>query len=149
MLKGTLATATLVVSLALAAPASAAEHNNASVVPPTPSSQTSFQQEVPTVESRPSAGGIIVRDAFGGAVLGAAVGGGVAAWRRYVENGSNGTWGNWQSDVLLGAGIGLAAGLVLGAVDAASNADRRMPGPVADERRVGFAGPLAAYGARF
>lgn len=149
MLKGTLAAAALVVSLSLAAPASAAEHN-ASVVPPTPSSQTSFQQqEVPTVETRPSAGGIIVRDAFGGAVLGAAVGGGVAAYRRYVENGSNGTWGNWQRDVLLGAGIGLAAGLVLGAVDAASNADRTFTGPIADERQTGFHAPLAAYGARF
>jgi len=147
MLKGTLATATLVVSLSLAAPASAAEHS-ASVVPPSPS-ETGYQQEVPTVETRPSAGGIIVRDAFGGAVLGAAVGGGVAAYRRYVENGSNGTWGNWQRDVLLGAGIGLAAGLVLGAVDAASNADRTFMGPVADERRVGFSAPLAAYGARF
>jgi hypothetical protein len=148
MLKGTLAAATLVVSLSLAAPASAAEHN-ASVVPPSPSARTSFQQEVPTVESRPSAAGIIVRDAFGGAVLGAAVGGGVAAYRRYVENGSNGTWGNWQRDVLLGAGIGLAAGLVLGAVDAASNADRTFTGPVADQRRTGFDAPIAMYGARF
>ena len=147
MLKGTLAASALVLSLSLAAPASAGERS-ASVVPPSPSSQTGFQQEVPTVESRPTAGGIIVRDAFGGAVLGAAVGGGVAAYRRYVENGSNGSWGNWQHDVLLGAGIGLAAGLVLGAVDAASNADR-VRGPVADERRTGFDAPIAAYGARF
>ncbi|HYV65906.1 MAG TPA: hypothetical protein VE964_06665 [Myxococcales bacterium] len=146
MLKGTLAASALVLSLSLAGPASAGERT-ASVVPPSPSDQTSFQQEVPTVESRPTAGGIIVRDAFGGAVLGAAVGGGVAAYRRYVS--SDATWGNWQRDVLLGAGIGLAAGLVLGAVDAASNADRAPTGPIADERRSGFDAPIAAYGARF
>src|SRR6267378_1693486 len=87
------------------------------------------------------------RDAIGGAVLGAAVGGGVAAYRRYVS--SESSWGNWQRDVAIGAGIGLAAGLILGAVDASSNADKRFYGPVADERRVGFGAPSAAYGARF
>jgi hypothetical protein len=146
MLKGTLAASTLVLSLSLAAPASAAGRD-ASVVPPSPSGLA--QQEVPTVESRPSAGSIIVRDAIGGAVLGAAVGGGVAVYRRYIQNGENGTWGNWQRDLALGAGIGLAAGLVLGAIDAASNADRTFTGPVADQRRVGFDPPVAMYGARF
>ncbi len=145
MLKGTLAASTLVLSLSLAAPASAAGRD-ASVVPP---SHSGLQQEVATVESRPSAGSIIVRDAIGGAVLGAAVGGGVAIYRRYIENGSNGQWGNWQRDLALGAGIGLAAGLILGAVDAASNADRTFQGPVADQRRVGFDAPMAMYGARF
>ncbi len=147
MLKGTLAASTLVLSLSLAAPASAAGRD-ASVVPPSPS-HSGLQQEVATVESRPSAGSIIVRDAIGGAVLGAAVGGGVAIYRRYIENGSNGQWGNWQRDLALGAGIGLAAGLILGAVDAASNADRGFTGPVADQRRVGFDAPMAMYGARF
>ena len=147
MLKGTLAASTLVLSLSLAAPASAAGRD-ASVVPPSPS-HSGLQQDVATVESRPSAGSIIVRDAIGGAVLGAAVGGGVAVYRRYIENGSNGQWGNWQRDLALGAGIGLAAGLILGAVDAASNADRGFTGPVADQRQVGFDAPIATRAFRF
>ncbi len=146
MLKGTLAASTLVLSLSLAAPAHAAERD-AGVVPP---SRSALAQEVAVVQTeRPSPAGIIVRDAIGGAIAGAAVGGGVAVWRRYVENGSNGTWGNWQRDLALGAGIGLAVGLVFGAVDAASNADRRFTGPVADQRQLGFDAPLAMYGARF
>ncbi|MFL5309378.1 MAG: hypothetical protein ACJ79H_02880 [Myxococcales bacterium] len=143
MLKGTLAVSALLVSLSLAAPAHAAGRD-VSVVPP---SRSGLAQEVAVVESRPSTAGIIARDAIGGAVLGAAVGGGVAAYRRYVS--SEASWGNWQRDVALGAGIGLAAGLLLGAVDAASNADRRFTGPVADERQIGFGAPMAMYGRRF
>jgi hypothetical protein len=143
MLKGTLAASALVLSLSLAAPAHAAGRD-ASVVPPP---RSGLPQEVAVVESRPSPVGIVARDAIGGAVLGAAVGGGVAAYRRYVS--SEASWGNWQRDVALGAGIGLAAGLILGAVDAASNADRRFIGPVADERHIGFDAPMAMYGGRF
>lgn len=145
MLKGTLAASALVLSLSLAAPASAAGRET-SVVPP---SRSGLAQEVAVVESRPSPAGIIARDAIGGAVAGAAVGGGVVLYRRYVENGSNGTWGDWKRDIAIGAGIGLAVGLVLGAVDAASNADRRFTGPVADQRSIGFDAPVAMYGARF
>ena len=143
MLKGTLAASALVLSLSLAPPAHAAGRD-ASVVPPP---RSGLPQEVAVVESRPSPVGIVARDAIGGAVLGAAVGGGVAAYRRYVS--SEASWGNWQRDVALGAGIGLAAGLILGAVDAASNADRRFIGPVADERHIGFDAPMAMYGGRF
>jgi hypothetical protein len=143
MLKGTLAASALVLSLSLAAPAHAAGRD-ASVVPPP---RSGLPQEVAVVESRPSPVGIVARDAIGGAVLGAAVGGGVAAYRRYVS--SEASWGNWQRDVAIGAGIGLAAGLILGAVDAASSADRRFTGPVADERRIGFDAPMAMYGGRF
>jgi hypothetical protein len=148
MLKGTLAASTLVLSLSLAAPASAAGRD-ASVVPPSPSSRSGLQQEVATVETRPSAGSIIVRDAIGGAVLGTAVGGGVVLYRRYVQNGSNGQWGDWGRDLALGAGIGFAAGLLLGAVDAASNADRGFTGPVADQRQVGFDAPVATRSFKF
>jgi hypothetical protein len=144
MLKGTLAASTLVLSLSLLAPPAHAAGRTESVVPPSPSA---FRQEVAVVESRPSPAGIIVRDAIGGAVLGAAVGGGVAAYRRYVSDERQ--WGNWQRDVGIGAGIGLAAGLILGAVDAASNADRRFMGPVADERDVGFTPASRVYGVRF
>ena len=146
MLKGTLAASTLVLSLSLAAPAHAAGRD-AGVVPP---SRSALAQEVGTVQAeRPSTAGIIARDAIGGAIAGAAVGGGVAVYRRYIENGSNGSWGNWQRDLAVGAGIGLAVGLVFGAVDAASNADRRFTGPVADQRPFGFDAPMAMYGARF
>jgi hypothetical protein len=144
MLKGTLAASTLLLSLTLLAPPAHAAGRTESVVPPSPSA---FRQQVAVVESRPSPAGIIVRDAFGGAVLGAAVGGGVAAYRRYVSDEKQ--WGNWQRDVGIGAGIGLAAGLILGAVDAASNADRRFTGPIADERPTGFAPASPVYGVRF
>jgi hypothetical protein len=149
MLKGALVALTAVLALALPARAASRESGTASVLPPSPSARTSFAQQVTTVESRPSAMGIIARDALGGALAGAAVGGGVILYRRYVENGSNGQWGNWQRDLALGAGIGLAVGLVFGAVDAASNADRRFTGPIADERQQGYAPALATYGARF
>lgn len=146
MLKGTLAASTLVLSLSLATSASAAGREASLVVQP---SRSGFAQEVAVVESRPSPAGIIVRDAIGGAIAGAAVGGGVAVYHRYIQNGSNGSWGDWQRDLAVGAGIGLAVGLVIGAVDAASSADRRFTGPVADQRSIGFAPPMAMYGARF
>lgn len=149
MLKGALVALTAVLALALPARAASREAGTTSVLPSSPSARTSFADQVTTVESRPSAGGIILRDAIGGALAGAAVGGGVILFRRYVENGSNGQWGNWQRDLALGAGIGLAVGLIFGAVDAASNADRRFTGPIADERQQGFAPAVATYGARF
>jgi len=149
MLKGTLVALIAVLALALPARAASREASTASVLPSSPSAPTSFAQQVAVVESRPSAGGIIARDAIGGALAGAAVGGGVILYRRYVENGSNGQWGDWKRDLALGAGIGLAVGLIFGAVDAASNADRRFTGPVADERQQGFAPALATYGRRF
>jgi hypothetical protein len=147
MLKGTLVALAAILALALTARAESREANRASLLPPSPVTSTEFAQEVTTVESRPTTGGIIARDAIGGAVAGAAVAGGVILWRRYVE--SNGTWGNWERDLALGAGIGLAAGLIFGAVDAASNADRRFTGAVVDERQSGFAPAVATYGRRF
>ena len=92
-----------------------------------------------------SAAGAIVGDAVGGAVVGGLVGGGVAAYRNYVQNEG---WGNWQRDVLIGAGIGLGVGLIIGVADAAS-ADRRFTGPVADQKNYGFEAPMASRGFRF
>ena len=112
-----------------------------------PSARERLNAEVVEVQSRPSAAGIVARDAIGGAVVGAAVGGGVALCRRYCS--SNGSWGNWQRDVGLGAAIGLGVGLLFGAVDASSNADRVFRGPVGEERNVGFAPAVANYGRRF
>lgn len=89
--------------------------------------------------------GVIVGDAVGGAVVGGLVGGGVAAYRNYVQNQG---WGNWQRDVLVGAGIGLGVGLILGVADAAS-ADRAFMGPVADRRSVGFSPAMASRGIHF
>jgi hypothetical protein len=64
--------------------------------------------------------------------------GGVAAYRNYVQDEG---WGNWQRDVLIGAGIGLGVGLVLGVASAAS-ANRTFTGPIADQRPTGFSSPV-------
>jgi len=105
-----------------------------------------FPQQTTEVETRRSPGSVILTDTLGGAVLGAAAGGGVAAWRRYVDN--NG-WGNWQRDVLIGAGIGAGVGLILGIASAASSADRTFTGPIADQRQTGFSAPMGMYGSNF
>ncbi len=105
-------------------------------------------QQTTEVETRRSAGSIILTDAIGGAALGALAGGGVAAYRNYVQDEG---WGNWQRDVLIGAGIGLGVGLVrlvLGVASAAS-ADRVFTGPIADQRPTGFSSPVPVYGKHF
>ncbi len=106
--------------------------------------------EVTGVETtHSSAAGTIVGDAIGGAAVGALVGGGVAAYHNYVQNEG---WGNWQRDVLIGAGVGLGVGLILGVASAASNADRTfVNSPVADQNRteIGFSDHVPVYGAHF
>lgn len=102
-------------------------------------------QQVYEVQEHRSAGSVILTDAIGGAALGALAGGGVAAYRNFVQNEG---WGNWQRDVLIGAGIGLGVGLILGVATAAS-ADRINNGPIADQRQTGFSSPVPVYGARF
>lgn len=94
--------------------------------------------------SRPNPAGIIIGDAIGGAILGGAIGGGVALYNRYGTNNGNGDWGNWQRDILVGAGIGLGVGLIIGGITAAANADRAYtPAP------AGFSAPQASYGVKF
>src|SRR3954452_18485198 len=133
-------------ALALPVQARAAEmRRSANDVSTTPAPREALPQQVMEVESRRSAGSIIVTDAIGGAALGALAGGGVAAYRNYVQNEG---WGNWQRDVLIGAGIGLGVGLVIGVATAAS-ADRTFTGPIADQRQTGFSSPVPVYGARF
>ena len=104
-----------------------------------------LRQQVTEVQERRSAGSVIITDAIGGAALGALAGGGVAAYRNYVQNEG---WGNWQRDVLIGAGIGLGVGLIVGVANVAS-ADRTFTGPIADQRQTGFLSPVPVYGARF
>jgi uncharacterized protein YcfJ len=104
-----------------------------------------LRQQVTEVQERRSAGSVIITDAIGGAALGALAGGGVAAYRNYVQNEG---WGNWQRDVLIGAGIGLGVGLIVGVASVAS-ADRTFTGPIADQRQTGFLSPVPVYGARF
>jgi hypothetical protein len=107
----------------------------------------SLPDDVVEVQGHRSAGSVIVGDAVGGAALGALGGGAVAAYRNYVQNDG---WGNWQRDVLIGAGIGLGVGLIVGVASAASYADRTyMMGPVADQRPTGFSSSMPVYGARF
>jgi hypothetical protein len=134
--------------LCLAAPARAAG-NPETVVP---ASNPAFRSDVVEVQTTGrSTGGIIVGDMLGGAVAGTAVGGGVVLYNRYVT--SNGNWDNWQRNLAIGAGIGLAAGLVFGIVDAASSSNDHVTTTRAvsatEQREVGFAPPLASYGGRF
>ena len=93
-----------------------------------------------------SAGGVIVADAIGGGLVGGLVGGGVAAYHNYVDKTG---WGDWQRDVLVGAGIGLGIGLILGVADAASYSDRGPTGALVDRRDSGFVPPVAARALRF
>lgn len=100
--------------------------------------------------SRPNPVGTIVGDAIGGAILGGAVGGGVALYNRYGTNGGNGDWGNWQRDILVGAGIGLGVGLIFGGISAASqSADRSYMAPATEHRDIGFSAPMGNYGVSF
>ena len=91
-------------------------------------------------------GGAVVRDTFGGAVLGTAIGVGVAYYNKEENNGGN--WGNWQKPVFIGMGVGAAVGLVFGIVDATTYSDRSVT-PYADQRETGFAPPAAQYGMHF
>jgi hypothetical protein len=134
----------LACACALAVPVQA-RANDAARAGMTTAPPQALPQQVTEVETHRSPAGVIVRDAIGGAAAGALVGGGVAAYRNFVQNEG---WGNWQRDVLIGAGIGLGVGLVLGIADAAS-ADRTFMGPVADQRRAGFSSAVPVYGAKF
>jgi hypothetical protein len=71
------------------------------------------------VHAHRSPGAVIATDALYGGLAGLAVGGGVAL----ITND-----GNWGRDLAIGAGIGLVAGGILGAVDAASYSDRKPVG---------------------
>ncbi|MGZ6126498.1 MAG: hypothetical protein ACXWLR_16130 [Myxococcales bacterium] len=129
-------------SLALPLGARAGEVNPVRV---TTTPRETLAQQVYEVQEHRSAGSVILTDAIGGAALGALAGGGVAAYRNYVQNDG---WGNWQRDVLIGAGIGLGVGLILGVASAAS-ADRTFTGPIADQRSTGFSSSVPVYGAHF
>lgn len=132
-----------VCALALAVPV-AAHANPVQIARP---QRQALPAEVMEVQSHRSASGVIVGDAIGGAALGALAGGGVAAYRNYVQNEG---WGNWQRDVLIGAGIGLGVGLIVGVADAASSSDRIYTNsPIADRRQTGFESAMPVYGARF
>ncbi len=59
--------------------------------------------------------GTVARDTVSGAVLGAAVGGGIILYNMGIQNHSDYDWGR---TLAWGAGIGAAVGLVWGVVDA-------------------------------
>lgn len=67
------------------------------------------------VVHHPNPVGLVARDTVAGAALGAVVGGGVILYNMGIENNSGYNWGR---TLALGAGIGAAAGLVWGVVDA-------------------------------
>jgi hypothetical protein len=143
MLKGVLVACACALAIPAQARAGVVERTKAITAAP----PEALPQQVTEVEHRRSPAGAIVGDTIGGAALGALVGGGVAAYHRYVEN--NG-WGDWQKSVLIGAGIGAGVGLIIGIADAASS-DRTFTGPIADRdrRQTGFSSPVPVYGAKF
>jgi hypothetical protein len=121
--------------------------NAQTIVQQTSPSRQALPDEVVQVQHDHSFdGGAVIRDTFGGAVLGAAAGVGYAYYNKEENNGGN--WGNWQRPVFIGAGIGAAVGLVFGIVDASTYSDRA-PTPYADQRETGFAPPAAQYGVHF
>ena len=140
MLKATVLMSAL--AFALAMPAKAASD----VVRIDKATHQALPDEVVGVESHRSPGGIIVGDALGGAVVGGLVGGGVAVYNRYGT--TNGTWDNWQRDVLIGAGIGLGVGLIVGGIDAATSMDHTYQS-FSDQRSVGFGSPVGVYAKHF
>jgi hypothetical protein len=83
------------------------------------------------VRAHRSPGAVIATDALYGGLAGLAIGGGVAL----ITND-----GNWGRDLAIGAGIGLVAGGVFGAVDAASYSERKP---------VGFGSPYKMFGGNF
>lgn len=139
MLKGVVVGCAIALAVPVQARASGVGRPN-TVAPP-----EALPQQVYEVQQKRSAGSIIVTDAIGGAAIGALAGGGVAAYRNFVQNEG---WGNWQRDVLIGAGIGLGIGLIVGVADAASS-DRTFTGPIADRRQTGFNSSMPVYGNRF
>jgi hypothetical protein len=103
-----------------------------------PPAQHGLAAEVVTVETVRSPAAVIATDALYGGLAGLAIGGGIAL----INNGNN-----WERDLALGAGIGLLAGGVYGAVDAATmtgHYDR-----YASEGTPAMVGPKVGYGARF
>ena len=139
MLKGVVVACACALAVPMQARAQVARTPN--TVPP----KTALPAEVVEVQQQRSPGSIIVTDVIGGAAIGALAGGGVAAYRNYVQNEG---WGNWERDVLIGAGIGAGVGLILGVATAASQ-DRTFTGPIADQRPTGFNSAAPVYGARF
>ena len=67
------------------------------------------------VVRRPNPAGIVLRDTVTGGVLGTAVAGGIIGYNMGIQNHSDYDWGR---TLAWGAGLGLAAGLVWGVLDA-------------------------------
>jgi hypothetical protein len=72
-------------------------------------------QETVVVDRRPSAVGVVARNAVGGLVLGSAVAGGIILYEMGIDENDD---YDWEETLAWGAGVGLAAGLVWGIVDA-------------------------------
>lgn len=73
------------------------------------------EQQTVVVERRTSTAGVIARDAVAGLILGSAVSGAIIGYEMGIEDNDD---YDWEETLAWGAGIGLAAGLVWGIVDA-------------------------------
>ena len=103
MLKATCLAAGL--ALCLAVPARANDLKTDPLIS-APSNPAFAADVVEVQQPHRTTGAIILTDAIGGAVVGAAVGGGVAVYNRYVSDSKS--WGNWERDlsqVLTRAGV--------------------------------------------
>jgi hypothetical protein len=80
-----------------------------------PQTRDQLAAEVVEVTGHRSPGATIAQDALYGGIAGLAIGAGVAL----LSND-----GNWGRDLAIGAGAGLIAGGIFGAIDAASYSDR-------------------------
>lgn len=81
-----------------------------------PQTKDQLAAEVIGVETHRSAAALIAQDALYGGIAGLAIGAGVAL---ITDS------GNWGRDLAIGAGVGLLAGGIYGAIDAASYSDRK------------------------
>lgn len=90
-------------------------------------------RDVIEVSGRRSALSVVASDALYGGLAGLAIGAGVALINSDFNHG-----GNWGRDLALGAGIGLVAGGIFGAVDVATSSDRYMSETTRGDRKRGF-----------
>jgi hypothetical protein len=78
------------------------------------------------VERRTSTGGIILRDAVAGGLVGSAVSGGIILYEMGINDNED---YNWQRTLAWGSLIGLGAGLLWGVVDATTGGPVVAMGP--------------------
>jgi hypothetical protein len=124
-------------ALFLAFPANATPIRSLTLQPQARTADQGLQDGLIEVNARRSPGRIIATDALYGGIAGLAIGGGVAL----LQND-----GNWGRDLAIGAGVGLIAGGIFGAIDAASADRAYSPGEMRD---IGFSHGVSPLSGKF